>query len=372
MLREFDLDGSASVSKDEFIAVLDHKYQQDPVRTAKWVKFLADVPAGRRQPAVARGSKQQISPEQMPAMQMSSGYKQPVQSMESAGQYVGPGLDDFLERIGQPMMQPAVQHSQPVQVNRQMQSGPAAVQLGSPSADTSLWVPVPEVDRDEHWAKTQKVASAALVDLAFEVVDSNGNYRLSRRELRSSPFGETLCKVWKELDEDGDENVSRREWRDFFVGLEVKLGADYPTFVVDMMWMADVDVSHLVPAEAKQAVPERMSMSDRMSAAAEAQPAMSTSLATVAPTGGGGREPARSSWKDRDRDRRALAIQEPSVPDGAAPLPAEKASQLAEAFQRIDKDNDGIINRRELIVALRKNPDIAVWLTHAACTITIV
>jgi hypothetical protein len=53
MLREFDLDGDATISKDEFVAVLDHKYQQDPVRTAKWVKFLANpTNLGQRRPGV--------------------------------------------------------------------------------------------------------------------------------------------------------------------------------------------------------------------------------------------------------------------------------------------------------------------------------
>eukprot|EP01051_Picozoa_sp_SAG22_P015288 SAG22_NODE_1974_length_3223_cov_2.274648_2_plen_237_part_01 len=45
MLKEFDLDGGNTISKDEFIAVLDAKYSKDAVRTAKWVRFLSNPPA---------------------------------------------------------------------------------------------------------------------------------------------------------------------------------------------------------------------------------------------------------------------------------------------------------------------------------------
>jgi hypothetical protein len=41
MLKEFDLDEGKSISKEEFIAVLDEKCQKDAARMAKWVKFLA-------------------------------------------------------------------------------------------------------------------------------------------------------------------------------------------------------------------------------------------------------------------------------------------------------------------------------------------
>jgi hypothetical protein len=51
MLKEFDLDEGKSISKEEFIAVLDDKYQKDAVRTAKWVKFLAKPPAKKEKKA---------------------------------------------------------------------------------------------------------------------------------------------------------------------------------------------------------------------------------------------------------------------------------------------------------------------------------
>ena len=47
MLKEFDLDAGKTISKDEFIAVLDAKYAKDAVRTAKWVKYLSAPPKGK-------------------------------------------------------------------------------------------------------------------------------------------------------------------------------------------------------------------------------------------------------------------------------------------------------------------------------------
>lgn len=47
--------------------------------------------------------------------------------------------------------------------------------------------------------------------------------------------------------------------------------------------------------------------------------------------------------------------------DPAAEAQAEQEAKLREIFGRIDKDSDGAINRRELIIALRKNRDISEW-----------
>eukprot|EP01052_Picozoa_sp_SAG31_P033508 SAG31_NODE_3798_length_3873_cov_6.539746_3_plen_147_part_00 len=44
---QFDLDEGKTISKDEFIAVLDAKYAKDAVRTAKWVKYLSNPPKGK-------------------------------------------------------------------------------------------------------------------------------------------------------------------------------------------------------------------------------------------------------------------------------------------------------------------------------------
>merc|ERR1712166_953537 len=50
MLKEFDLNSGKSISKAEFIAVLDDKYQKDAKRTAKWVKFLSKDPKPKDAP----------------------------------------------------------------------------------------------------------------------------------------------------------------------------------------------------------------------------------------------------------------------------------------------------------------------------------
>jgi Ca2+-binding EF-hand superfamily protein len=52
MLKEFDLDSGKTISKAEFVAVLDDKYQKDAKRTAKWVKFLSREPAAKGQKKV--------------------------------------------------------------------------------------------------------------------------------------------------------------------------------------------------------------------------------------------------------------------------------------------------------------------------------
>ena len=52
MLKEFDLDEGKTISKDEFIAVLDDKYRKDAARTAKWVKFLGKPPSAKKEKKV--------------------------------------------------------------------------------------------------------------------------------------------------------------------------------------------------------------------------------------------------------------------------------------------------------------------------------
>ena len=47
LLKEFDLDSGGTISKEEFIAVVDAKYAANPERTAKWVSFLAAPPRGK-------------------------------------------------------------------------------------------------------------------------------------------------------------------------------------------------------------------------------------------------------------------------------------------------------------------------------------
>jgi len=50
MLKEFDLDEGKTISKDEFVAVLDDKYQKDAVRTSSvaWSLRTAAHPSHTR------------------------------------------------------------------------------------------------------------------------------------------------------------------------------------------------------------------------------------------------------------------------------------------------------------------------------------
>eukprot|EP01050_Picozoa_sp_SAG11_P020908 SAG11_NODE_3613_length_2338_cov_2.821795_3_plen_450_part_01 len=61
-------------------------------------------------------------------------------------------------------------------------------------------------------------------------------------------------------------------------------------------------------------------------------------------------------------DKLSLRDSEPAALSGPEALDPELVAQITEIFERIDKDCDGQINRRELIIALRKNPDISNFL----------
>ena len=115
---------------------------------------------------------------------------------------------------------------------------------------------LPEVavrgERDETWKRVATVPVEALVDLVFTTVDSNANGVLSHKELALSAFGESLLAHWDALDADSDAQVTKDEYTQFFASLKEKMGEDeYHIFVVDLVWHADVDVSHLVPSAAE-------------------------------------------------------------------------------------------------------------------------
>ena len=93
MLKEFDLDGGSTISKEEFVSVLDRKYQQDPVRAAKWVQFLGNPPArsspgrrkGRKAPAPPAIASRSAAPPPPPP-------PPPASRVGSAGAKKGPNL----------------------------------------------------------------------------------------------------------------------------------------------------------------------------------------------------------------------------------------------------------------------------------------
>jgi len=114
------------------------------------------------------------------------------------------------------------------------------------------YTPLPVSERDDIWSTLDAFPNETLIDLAYATMDSNGGGSLSQKEVHNSPFGDSLAKVWKELDTDGDIVVSKMEWMNWFTKLESLLGKELVRcFVVDMMWNADVvPTPAVVPAPA--------------------------------------------------------------------------------------------------------------------------
>merc|ERR1712072_1247865 len=59
--------------------------------------------------------------------------------------------------------------------------------------------PVPEANRDATWKQLNFNSEEALVNGAFDAVDSNADGKMSRKELKYSGLGEYLSKVWTNM-----------------------------------------------------------------------------------------------------------------------------------------------------------------------------
>ena len=103
--------------------------------------------------------------------------------------------------------------------------------------------------KDEAWARVSRVPTPRLIDLIFETIDSDCDKLLARREIRFSPFGLKLAKHWKALDLKSERTFSLREWHQFFDELRDELGREFDDFIVELVWHADVDVTHLLPLD---------------------------------------------------------------------------------------------------------------------------
>ena len=97
-----------------------------------------------------------------------------------------------------------------------------------------------------------------MLQIAFRMIDADGNGVLVRRELLESSFGEQLGRLWKDLDKDSDAHVTREEWEGFFEHLRdralKKLGdergeQEYQKFIAELMWRARVDVAKATEPE---------------------------------------------------------------------------------------------------------------------------
>ena len=73
----------------------------------------------------------------------------------------------------------------------------------------------PSLD-DPDYKFWRQLPTETMLQIAFRMIDADGNGVLVRRELLESSFGEQLGRLWKDLDKDSDAHVTREEWDGFF------------------------------------------------------------------------------------------------------------------------------------------------------------
>lgn len=113
-------------------------------------------------------------------------------------------------------------------------------------------------ERDGRWKQFALVPTQQLTDLMFDTIDCGAKDGwISRRELRSSKFGDALVQHWRALDDDKDHQISKTEWNTFFSTLNGDLGNDeFHIFVTDLVWEAELDATGLVPPPPKTLQPQ--------------------------------------------------------------------------------------------------------------------
>jgi hypothetical protein len=80
-----------------------------------------------------------------------------------------------------------------------------------------------------------------LLDALFASIDADGDGDLTRIEVRTAPFGDTLSKYWIDLDKDHGESVDPDEFAQFFEQFEVKEGWTAANdLICSLVWDAQI------------------------------------------------------------------------------------------------------------------------------------